>query len=232
MTKTFVDFENIRRLYDKNAEKFEIFRKLLLEYNQKYNLTAITDEREVLIKHFYDSLAGEFIFSEGVSVIEIGSGAGFPSIPLKIVREDLSFTLVESTGKKCEFLRAAVKELGLKNITVLNARAEDLGKDFSHREKYDICCARAVARLNTLAEYCLPLVKTGGKMIAYKGRAEEEVKEAKRAICVLGGGKKEQFSYELPEDAGARTLVAVTKEKNTPEKYPRGNGKERKNPIL
>lgn len=232
MTKKFVDFENIRRLYDKNAEKFEIFRNLLLEFNQRYNLTAITDEREMLIKHFYDSLAGEFLFPEGASVVEIGSGAGFPSLPLKIVREDLSFTLMESTGKKCDFLNTAVKELGLNNVTVLNARAEDAGKNSDYREKYDICCARAVARLNTLAEYCLPLVKTGGKMIAYKGRAEEEVGEAKKAFFLLGGGKTEPYCYELPEDAGARTLVAVTKEKNTPEKYPRGNGKERKNPIL
>lgn len=232
MMKNSVDFAYVQRIYTENAEKFEKFRALLLEYNEKFNLTSITDGREMLKKHFYDSLAGEILFEKGANVIEIGSGGGFPSIPLKIVREDLSFTLVESTGKKCEFLRAAVKELGLENVTVLNARAEDLGKDPSRREKYDICCARAVARLNTLCEYCLPLVKTNGKMIAYKGRAEEETAEAAKAIRVLGGGKTEIISYELPEEAGERTLVSIIKEGKTPEKYPRGNGKERKNPIL
>ena len=231
MSKNCVNFEKTEQKFTEFAEKFRIFQSLLAEYNGRYNLTAITDEKEVLIKHFYDSLAGEFLFPKNANVIEIGSGAGFPSLPLKIVREDLSFTLVESTGKKCEFLKTAVKELALENVTVICARAEDLGKDILYREKFDICCARAVARLNTLAEYCLPFVKTGGKMIAYKGRAEEEVQEAKHAILTLGGGRTEQICYELPEEAGERTLVVINKEKPTPPKYPRGNGKERKNPL-
>ena len=232
MQKIGVNFENIQALYEKNREKFREFRELLLFYNAKYNLTTIIDEREMWIKHFCDSLAGEFLFEKDASVAEIGSGGGFPSIPLAIVREDLSFTLIESTGKKCDFLRAAVKELGLERVTVCNARAEDLAKSSEHRERYDICCARAVARLNTLAEYCLPFVKKGGKFIAYKGHAEEEIAEAAKAFSLLGGAAARSYCYDLPEEAGARTLVCVEKVKPTPEKYPRGNGKERKNPIL
>lgn len=230
MSKTSIDFEKIAAKYAQFEEKFRLFQNLLLEYNERYNLTAITNGQEVLIKHFYDSLAGEAFFPQGARVVEIGSGAGFPSIPLKIVRGDLSFTLVESTGKKCEFLKTAVKALALENVTVLCVRAEALGKDPAFRENFDICCARAVARLNTLAEYCLPLVKTGGSVVAYKGRTEE-VQEAKRAISLLGGGRTEEISYSLPEEMGERTLVCIRKEKPTPLKYPRGNGKERKNPL-
>ncbi len=232
MVKKSVDFAKIKGIYTENTEKFRIFRNLILEYQQKYNLTTILDEQEMLIKHFYDSLAGEVLFPYGAEVVEIGSGAGFPSIPLKIVRDDLRFTLVESTGKKCDFLKTAVKEIGLKNITVCNVRAEELGKDGKFRETFDVCCARAVARLNTLCEYCLPLVKVGGTMVAYKGKAEEEISEAEKAVALLGGGKTEALFYELPDGAGERTLVCIGKIKHTPPKYPRGNGKERKNPIL
>ncbi len=232
MINSVVDFEKIKQLYTKNAEKFRIFRELILTYHEKYNLTAILDEREMLIKHFYDSMAGESFFPYGAEVIEIGSGAGFPSVPLKLIREDLRFTLVESTGKKCEFLKTAVSKLDLCGVNVCNLRAEDMGKDGKYREKFDVCCARAVARLNTLAEYCMPFVKTGGSMIAYKGRAEEEVKEADNALKLLGGDRAQTVSYELPEDQGMRTLVIVKKIKQTPAKYPRGNGKERKNPII
>ena len=143
-------------------------------------------------------MAGESFFPYGAEVIEIGSGAGFPSVPLKLIREDLRFTLVESTGKKCEFLKTAVSKLDLCGVDVCNLRAEDMGKDGKYREKFDVCCARAVARLNTLAEYCMPFVKTGGSMIAYKGRAEEEVKEADNALKLLGGDRAQTLSYYLP----------------------------------
>lgn len=226
------DFEHYGQIVEKTyAEKFKAFQKLLLFYNRKYNLTAITEEREITYKHFIDSLAGEALFFEGARVAEVGSGAGFPSIPLKILRDDLDFTLVESTGKKCEFLSAAIKELDLKNVQIVNARAEDLAKEASYREKFDICCARAVARLNTLCEYCLPFVKIGGRMIAYKGEAEEEIKEARTAATVLGGGEISSLSYCLPENYGKRTLVCIEKRMRTPAGYPRGNGKERKNPL-
>ena len=224
------DFAAISALIEKNSEKFAKFYGMLVESNAKYNLTAITEKKEVYIKHFLDSLAGEVLLFKGASVVEVGSGGGFPSVPLMLVRSDLHFTLVESTGKKCDFLREVIREFGL-DATVKNARAEDCGRDVSLREKFDICIARAVARLNTLSEYCFPLVKKGGCMIAYKGNAEEELKEAKSAISILGGASAETFLYELPEGYGARTLVRIQKEKNTPEKYPRGQGKERSKPL-
>lgn len=213
------------------SEKFQKFAEMLAEYNQKYNLTAITEPKEVKIKHFLDSICGESAFSVGANVVEIGSGAGFPSIPLKIVREDLFFTLIESTGKKCDFLHKVVDNLRLKNVTVLNIRAEEAGKVDNLREKFDFCTARAVARLNTLAEYCLPLVKVGGKMIAYKGQDEEEFAQAKGAVRLLGGGKIFAERYELPEGMGKRAILSCEKISPTPAKYPRGNGKERSKPL-
>ena len=224
------DFTALFARIEENRDKFARFYELLVEYNAKYNLTAITEEKEVYMKHFLDSLAGEPLLFEGARVVEVGSGGGFPSVPLMFVRDDLRFTLVESTGKKCDFLRTVINEFRL-NATVKNARAEDCGRDPALREQFDICIARAVARLNTLSEYCLPLVKRGGFLLAYKGNAEEEISEASRAISILGGGKTEAFPYELPEGYGNRTLVRIQKEKPTPEKYPRGQGRERSKPL-
>lgn len=223
----FPDFVRIMQLYEAKREAFNAFTRLLLYYNERFNLTAITDERDILYKHYVDSLAGEALFPQRANVAEVGSGAGFPSIPLMIVRNDLRFTLIESTGKKCAFLREAVKELSL-NAEVYNTRAEEAGRG-SLRETFDVCCARAVAPLNTLAEYCLPLVKTGGSMIAYKGG--DESGQARRAVSLLGGGKIATYFYSLPEGYGDRTLSAVTKERATPAKYPRGNGAERRSPL-
>lgn len=212
-------------------EKFEVFRSLLLEYNQKFNLTSIIDEKEVFYKHFLDSAVGYSLFDEGASVCEVGSGAGFPSIPLKILREDLSFSLMESVGKKCEFLKVAVDKLGLTNVNIYNIRAEDAAREEKHREKYDYCVARAVARLNSLCEYCLPLVNVGGEFIAYKSGDLTEADEATRACKILGGKKKKILQYALPENFGERSLVIIEKTDRTPPKYPRGQGKERKNPL-
>lgn len=216
--------------YLKN-EKFEKFRDILTDYNEKCNLTAITDKKEVYIKHFLDSVVPEKLFPLNAKVIEIGSGGGFPSIPLKIVREDLDFTLVESTGKKCTYLEETVRLLGLDRVKVLNIRAEEGGRKENLREKFDIAEARAVAELNTLCEYCMPFVKVGGLFIAYKGDREEEIEKAKNAIEILGGKIESVHSYELPEDCGKRTVIAVRKIKKTPEKYPRGRGLERKKPL-
>ena len=210
--------------------QFDAFRALLLEYNEKYNLTTILEEQDMQYKHFLDSLLGEEYFPQNAKVAEIGSGAGFPSIPLKIIRPDLQFDLFESVGKKCEFLRAAVDNLGLKNVHIYNLRAEDCAKDKQFREKYDIATARAVARMNTLSEYCLPFVKKGGAFIAYKGD-EEEITEAKKACKILGGELQKVYKYELPKNYGERTLAVVKKVAHTPEKYPRGQGRERKNPL-
>lgn len=211
--------------------RLEEFRALLLEYNQKYNLTAILEEKDVNYKHFLDSAAGADLFEKGARVAEIGSGAGFPSIVLKIVREDLSFDLFESVGKKCEFLKTAVEKLKLKNVRVFNVRAEEAARDIKFREKYDCVTARAVARMNTLCEYCLPFVKVGGKFIAYKSGDVSEIKEANSAYKILGGKLEKVIEYALPEGYGERVLAVVKKVEKTPQKYPRGQGKERKNPL-
>ena len=167
----------------------------------------------------------------GAKVIEIGSGAGFPSIPLKLVRDDLTFTLVESVGKKCEFLHAVVDKLGLTNMNIYSKRAEDLAREEIHRERYDAATARAVARMNTLSEYCLPFVKKGGVFVAYKSGDTTEIDEAKSAYKLLGGKLRSVERYELPEGYGERTLAIVEKVAQTPNKYPRGQGKERKSPL-
>ena len=216
---------------EKKREIFSKFRELLLEYNGKYNLTAITEEKDILYKHFLDSAAGAFLFKENARVCEIGSGAGFPSIVLKILRPDLSFDLFESVGKKCEFLRVVVDNLGFKGMNIYNLRAEDCAKKSEFREKYDHATARAVARMNTLSEYCLPFVKKGGSFIAYKSGDIEEIKEAESAYKELGGKCVEVIEYSLPEGYGERTLAVIEKIKNTPSKYPRGQGKERKQPL-
>ena len=207
------------------------FKELLLQQNKICNLTSICDEKGVLYKHFFDSIAGEFLFPQGANVVEIGSGGGFPSIPLKIVRNDLKFTLIEGTGKKCAYLNNVVDKLELNCVQVKNIRAEDGAHDKNLREKFDISCARAVAQLNSLSEYCLPFVKVGGAFIAYKGDCDVEISEAKNAIKTLGGEIEEIITYNLPEDNGKRTLVKIRKVKPTPSLYPRGRGLERKKPL-
>lgn len=156
-------------LTEEKEKKLAKFCTLLKEYNEKFNLTSIKDDDEIYEKHFADSLKGEEFFFENAKVLEIGSGGGFPSVPLKIARDDLDFTLIEATGKKCSYLKTIGKELGFENFEVLNGRAEELGKKEEYREKFDIVTARAVAGLNVLCEYCLPFVKTGGIFVAYKG---------------------------------------------------------------
>lgn len=213
------------------AEIFKAYHALILEYNEKYNLTTILEETEVFYKHFLDSVAGADLFKPNSKVAEIGSGAGFPSIPLKIVRPDLSFDLFESVGKKCEFLNVVIEKLSLAGVRVYNKRAEDCAKDSAFREKYDHATARAVARMNTLTEYCLPFVKVGGSFIAYKSGNTEEIDEAISAYKTLGGVLEKSFKYALPNEFGERSLAVVKKIKPTPNRYPRGQGKERKNPL-
>lgn len=212
-------------------EKFEAFRALLTEYNEKFNLTTIIEEKEVYYKHFLDSCAGAFLFKQGGKGAEIGSGAGFPSIPLKILRDDLSFDLFESVGKKCEFLQVVVDKLGLSGMNIYKLRAEEAATNAKFRERYDHAVARAVARMNTLTEYCLPFVKKGGTFIAYKSGDRTEIEEAENAYKTLGGRLKQVYGYELPENYGARILAVVEKIKETPARYPRGQGRERKSPL-
>ena len=214
-----------------HKDELQKFREMLLEYNQKYNLTTILDEKDMYYKHFLDSAAGADLFKKNGRVAEIGSGAGFPSVPVKILRDDLSFDLFESVGKKCEFLHAVVDKLELKGMHIYNIRAEDAARDKNFRERYDNATARAVARMNTLSEYCLPFVKVGGSFIAYKSGDMEEITEAESAYKVLGAKCEKAIPYSLPENYGERILAVVTKVKSTPPKYPRGQGKERKNPL-
>lgn len=224
------DFSVLEAQIKQKSALFEHFYQLLTEYNQKFNLTAITERSEVFHKHFLDSVAGAHLLPDRCRVAEIGSGAGFPSIPIKLLRDDLSFLLVESTGKKCTFLRTAVRELGLDGVEIVNARAEDLGRDPTFREQFDAAIARAVAPLSSLAEYCMPFVRVGGRFVAWKG-SEDELAGGKRAVRVLGGGESCAVGYELPESFGKRTLIVTEKIRSTPAQYPRGNGKERKQPL-
>lgn len=218
------------KIYCERKDAFEKLYQMLTEYNHMVNLTAICDKEDVFCKHFLDSVAGERYIGFGANVAEIGSGGGFPSIPLKIIRDDLFFTLIESTGKKCNYLNAVVDNFSFDGVKVRNIRAEDGAKDAELREKFDAVIARAVARLNTLCEYCMPYVRTGGVFIAWKGDADDELAEAGKAIRILGGKVKTVDKYRLP-NGDRRSLIVIEKIAPTPLKYPRGNGKERKDPI-
>lgn len=220
--------ENGIALTDEQLEKFDKYYELLIFYNKIFNLTAITEKKEVYVKHFLDSVINLKKLTGG-KLIDVGSGGGFPAIPVKILNSNLQVFLLEATGKKCEFLKTVIKELNLSNAQVINNRAEVLAKDIEFREQFDYCTARAVARLNTLAEYCMPFVKVGGEFISYKGDAEEEITEAKKALEILGGKIENLQKFELY--GAKRTIITIKKVKNTPIKYPRGNGKERKNPL-
>lgn len=212
----------------KQAEKFEKYCDLIIEYNNKFNITAITERREIYVKHFVDSLLGAGMLISG-KLLDVGSGGGLPAIPIAIVRDDIDVNMLEATGKKCEFLNVVIKELGLKNAKVFNGRAEEFAFNKSFREKFDMCTARAVARLNVLCEYTLPFVKKGGFLLAYKGDAEEELKEAENAVKTLGGAVKEDFKTEL--DGAKRELIKIEKVAYTDDKYPRANGRIRKSPL-
>jgi 16S rRNA (guanine527-N7)-methyltransferase len=216
------------KITEKQLDLFDKYYRLLIEYNGKFNITAILEKQEVYLKHFVDSLLFVDKLKSG-NLIDIGSGGGFPALPIKILREDISVTMVEATVKKCEFLQAVVDNLNLSGVKIINARAEDLAKKEEYREKFDICSARAVARLNTLCEYCMPFVKVGGVFCAFKGNAEEEILEAKNAIKILGGKLNNVYNADL--SGASRSLIEIEKVENTPNKYPRGNGKERKNPL-
>lgn len=229
MHENMPDFRELEAAVGKD-ERFERFFALLAASNERFNLTAITDREEVIHKHFLDSLAGAFLFPRGARCVEIGSGAGFPSIPLKLYREDLTFTLIESTGKKCAFLERAVKELGLGGVDIVQIRAEEAGRREEFRERFDVAFARAVARYPALCEYCLPLVRQGGRMIAYKSDAAE-IAEGRNAVRLLGGEIEREISYELPDAYGKRLLAVAVKKRNTPPCYPRGKGLERKQPL-
>lgn len=218
-----------QNLIDKHMNEFDIFYNELVSYNQKVNLTAITDKHDVFTKHFLDSILGVDAIKENASVVDVGTGAGFPGIPLKVVRPDIDLTLVDSLEKRVKFLDLITNKLDIKSTNV-HSRAEDFAK--THFEKFDVAVARAVARLNTLLEYLLPLVKVNGLVVAYKGsNSDEELVEATKAIEVLGGKVLKTFKFNLPNDYGERNLIVIEKIKPTPKIYPRAQNKPKTDPI-
>lgn len=212
--------------------KFEKYKDLLLEWNEKINLTAITEEDEIILKHFIDSCSILKYIENNQKIIDIGTGAGFPGIPLKIMNESLNITLVDSLNKRVNFLNEVIKELELKNIEAIHSRAEDIGKDDKYREKYDIATSRAVANLSTLLEYLMPFVKVNGMCICMKGpNIEEELNEAKKAIKEFGGKLEEVYNFKLPNSDIERNIIIVRKIEKIKLKYPRKAGIPAKEPI-
>lgn len=216
------------------SEKFNLFSCLLVEENAKYNLTAIKEESQILPLHFADCLIAAELFPVSAGVVDVGCGAGFPTLPLAIARPDLRITAVDSTEKKLEFIKNVCDKLGLKNVRVLHGRAEELAVT-ELRESFDVACARAVARLNVLSELCVPFVKVGGSFVALKGAiGREEYAEAASGIEKLGGGKAvivEKTLYVNKNESQSRVFVSVKKEKNTPGQYPRMYSKIKKKPL-
>ncbi len=220
-------------LTDDMISKFSLYENLLVEWNEKMNLTAITEHNEVVIKHFADSLFGLKFIKNSSSVIDVGTGAGFPGLPLKIARPDIKLTLLDSLNKRLNFLTEVKNLLNLSDVTCIHSRAEDGGKSGSSlRESFDVATSRAVANLSVLCEYCLPYVKRGGIFLAYKGSdVDEELANAQNAIETLGGEVTGVYQYNIPDTDINHSVVVITKVRNTPEKYPRLQGKIQKKPL-
>lgn len=215
-------------------QQFDRYRTLLQRWNQRLNLTSVDDDEGIRQRHFLDSLSCTTVTGDlsGQRLIDVGSGAGFPGLPLKILYPRLDLTLVESTTKKCRFLHAVIEELGLQGVQVLDQRAETVGQQPAHREQYDWAVARAVAALPVLAEYLLPFCRLGGHALAMKGEtAPEEVEQAAEALEQLGGGPPTLHPIRLPQQPGTHYLVIVEKAAPTPEKYPRRPGRPAKRPL-
>ena len=209
------------KLSSKQKEQFATYYNKLIEFNKKVNLTRITDKNEVYLKHFFDSITPLLEFSDL-----------FPSLPIKILCPDLSITIVDSLGKRLKFLDELVSDLSLDKVTLVHSRAEDAGQNKNLREKFDLVTGRAVARMSVLSEYCLPLAKVDGYLVALKGpKAQDELAEAKNAIEVLGGSVKEVKELTLPDTDDERTLIVVKKVKATPKKYPRQAGTPNRKPL-
>ncbi len=214
---------------DEMCRRFALYEKRLLEWNEKMNLTAITDHAGVVNKHFVDSISCQSLVPEGARVADVGTGAGFPGVPLRIVREDLKVVLMDALQKRLHFLEAVIEELSLSGIETAHIRAEDAGHS-TFREAFDVVTARAVAGLPVLCEYCLPLVKVGGVFLAMKGRdGKEETEKAEKAIRILGGKITEIFDASWQDTE--HIVIAIRKERQTPAQYPRKAGKPQKSPI-
>lgn len=226
--------EEILRLLDncKNVDNFVKFLAFFKESAGRFNLTSLSGDKDIVIKHFLDSLYASEFLTENAKVVEIGSGGGFPSVPLKIERSDLDFTLIEATGKKCDYLKEVKNLLGFTKFEVINGRCEELSRRAEYRGVYDYAVARAVAPLNILTEYLIPFLKIGGSAICYKGsQYEEELKSSQNAFKALGCEVEKVYKYELPEGMGQHALIILKKVSKTKEVYPRHESKIRKTPL-
>ena len=222
-------------LDDRQKEQFDLFYEILVEWNEFMNLTGITEYEEVNEKHFVDSVSivKAMDMKSVKSVIDVGTGAGFPGIPLKIVFPELEVVLLDSLNKRVKFLNAVIEKLQLKGIRAIHGRAEDYAKQQEYREQFDLCVSRAVSNLATLSEYCLPYVKVGGSFISYKsGTVQEEAEQAEKAVKILGGKIKDVVYFSLPDSEIQRSLVVIEKVKSTPGKYPRKAGTPLKEPLV
>ena len=218
---------------DNKIQKFYDYMNLLVEWNKKINLTAITEEKDIILKHFVDSLTVLKYIKDNKNIVDVGTGAGFPGISLAIMNDSLKITLVDSLNKRINFLNEVCSKIKLKNTKAIHSRAEELGRDNNYRESYDIAISRAVSNLTVLAEYLLPLVKVGGKIICMKGPdIEEELKQAKSAIDILGGKFERCDNFCLPKSDISRNIIIINKIKETPKKYPRKAGTPVKTPLF
>ena len=239
MAYDFTNFQTILSQWEipfsaLQQEQLTTYYEMLVEKNKVMNLTGITEFEDVLEKHFLDSIAvARYVdLTKEVSVIDLGTGAGFPGMPLKILFPNLKMTLADSLNKRLLFLNEVIDSLGLEGVTTVHGRAEDLAMNANYREQYDYCVSRAVANLSSLSEYCLPFVKLGGSFISYKsGEIEEELSAAKKAIFLLGGQVKEVIPFRLDGTDLSRSFVMIEKEKKTPKIYPRKSGTPTKKPL-
>lgn len=217
---------------DYQLEQFNQYFELLVEWNKKFNLTSITEEKDVAIKHFIDSVLPAKYYPLGQRVIDVGTGAGFPGIPLKILFPEIELVLLDSLQKRINFLSHVISILGLDKVEVIHGRAEDFGSNKIYRESFTYSCSRAVAKLSVLSEYCLPFIKVGGLFLAYKGPgAGNELEQGNKAIEILGGLVKEIKSFNLPITGEERNIIIIEKVKKTPAIYPRKAGTPEKKPL-